>query len=59
MSATDFPDPMEFDTDLFVRGNNVCLNDYVIIFPIRAQALAFAWIASWNIARLQCTHGTT
>jgi hypothetical protein len=44
MSATDFPDPTEFGSDLVVRGNNVCLNDYVIVFPIRAQALAFAWM---------------
>ena len=44
MAAKDFPDPLQFDHDLVVRGNDVCHDDFVISFPIRAQALAFAWM---------------
>jgi len=35
---------MDYDEGVVVRGTNVSFDDYVVPFPIRAQAHAFAWV---------------
>jgi len=44
MSINSFPDTVEYGSDLVVRGNDVCHSDFVVSFPLRAHAHAFAWM---------------